>query len=203
MLGALVLEIETGEPLLIEAKATLLATGGCGQVYRTTSNAHINTGDGMAMALRAGVPLMDMEFVQFFPIGHLAPRLRQGLEPLPHLLHQLLDQWRHGVAVDTRPQPLRRVGQAEFLSGQDLASRRLQRLVGLLTGRLQVFGALPNRLPKQHGKQEGRRDRLVIGDPSIGVLESLQHQGQREVLLERAEGPSDIAACQRAARAAR
>ena len=67
--GALVLEIESGEPLLIEAKATLLATGGCGQVFRTTSNAHINTGDGAAMALRAGVPLMDMEFYQFHPTG--------------------------------------------------------------------------------------------------------------------------------------
>jgi succinate dehydrogenase / fumarate reductase flavoprotein subunit len=68
-IGALVLEMETGEPLLIEARATLLATGGCGQVFRTTSNAHINTGDGMAMALRAGVPLMDMEFFQFHPTG--------------------------------------------------------------------------------------------------------------------------------------
>ncbi len=69
ILGALIMEIETGEPLLIEAKATVLATGGCGQVYRTTSNAHINTGDGMAMALRAGIPLMDMEFYQFHPTG--------------------------------------------------------------------------------------------------------------------------------------
>ncbi len=69
ILGALVLEIESGEPLLIEAKATVLATGGCGQVFRTTSNAHINTGDGMAMALRAGIPLMDMEFFQFHPTG--------------------------------------------------------------------------------------------------------------------------------------
>jgi succinate dehydrogenase / fumarate reductase flavoprotein subunit len=67
--GALVLEIETGEPLLIEAKAVLLATGGCGQVFRTTSNAHINTGDGCGMALRAGIPLMDMEFFQFHPSG--------------------------------------------------------------------------------------------------------------------------------------
>ncbi|MEN8174520.1 MAG: succinate dehydrogenase flavoprotein subunit [Pseudomonadota bacterium] len=67
--GALVMEIETGEPLVIESRVTLLATGGCGQVYRTTSNAHINTGDGMAMALRAGVPLQDMEFFQFHPTG--------------------------------------------------------------------------------------------------------------------------------------
>ncbi len=67
--GALALEIESGQPLLIEAKAILLATGGWGQVFRTTSNAHINTGDGAAMALRAGIPLMDMEFFQFHPTG--------------------------------------------------------------------------------------------------------------------------------------
>jgi succinate dehydrogenase / fumarate reductase flavoprotein subunit len=67
--GALVLEIETGEPLIIEAKTTLLATGGACRIYRTSTNAHINTGDGMAMALRAGVPLQDMEFVQFHPTG--------------------------------------------------------------------------------------------------------------------------------------
>lgn len=69
VLGALVLEIETGQPLIIEAKTTLLATGGCGQLYRTTTNAAINTGDGMAMALRIGVPLQDMEFFQFHPTG--------------------------------------------------------------------------------------------------------------------------------------
>ncbi|MDJ0807286.1 MAG: succinate dehydrogenase flavoprotein subunit [Gammaproteobacteria bacterium] len=67
--GALVLEIETGEPLLVEARTVLLATGGCGQLFRTNTNAHINTGDGMAMALRAGIPLQDMEFFQFHPTG--------------------------------------------------------------------------------------------------------------------------------------
>jgi succinate dehydrogenase / fumarate reductase flavoprotein subunit len=69
VLGALALEIANGEPILIEAKTTLLATGGCGQVFRTNTNAHINTGDGMAMALRAGIPLQDMEFFQFHPTG--------------------------------------------------------------------------------------------------------------------------------------
>lgn len=69
ILGALVMNIETGEPLLIEAKTTMIATGGCGQLFRTTTNAHINTGDGMAMALRAGIPLQDMEFFQFHPTG--------------------------------------------------------------------------------------------------------------------------------------
>ncbi len=69
ILGALVLEIETGEPLVIQAKTTLLATGGAGQLFRTNTNARINTGDGMAMALRAGIPLQDMEFFQFHPTG--------------------------------------------------------------------------------------------------------------------------------------
>jgi len=69
VLGALVLDIESGEPLLIEAKSTLLATGGAGQIFRTNTNAHINTGDGLGMALRAGIPLQDMEFFQFHPTG--------------------------------------------------------------------------------------------------------------------------------------
>ncbi len=69
ILGAVVMEIETGEPMIIEAKATLLATGGAGQIFRTNTNAHINTGDGMGMALRAGIPLQDMEFFQFHPTG--------------------------------------------------------------------------------------------------------------------------------------
>ena len=69
VLGALAFNIHNGEPVVIEAKTTLLATGGAGQVFRTTTNALINTGDGMGMALRAGVPLMDMEFFQFHPTG--------------------------------------------------------------------------------------------------------------------------------------
>jgi succinate dehydrogenase / fumarate reductase flavoprotein subunit len=68
-LGAVVMEIETGEPLLIEAKTTLIATGGVGQLFRTNTNALINTGDGLGMALRVGVPLQDMEFFQFHPTG--------------------------------------------------------------------------------------------------------------------------------------
>ncbi len=69
ILGAYVFDIHSGEELIIEAKTTLLATGGAGQLYRTTTNALINTGDGMGMALRAGVPLQDMEFFQFHPTG--------------------------------------------------------------------------------------------------------------------------------------
>ena len=68
-LGALAMEIATGEPILIEAKTTIIATGGAGQLFRTNTNALVNTGDGMAMALRAGIPLQDMEFFQFHPTG--------------------------------------------------------------------------------------------------------------------------------------
>ncbi len=67
--GLTALSIETGEPLLIEARATLLATGGAGRVFWNTSNAMINTGDGLGMVLRAGLPLEDMEFWQFHPTG--------------------------------------------------------------------------------------------------------------------------------------
>ena len=68
-LGATAMSIETGEPLLIEARTTLLATGGAGRVFGNSSNAMINTGDGLGMVLRAGLPLQDMEFWQFHPTG--------------------------------------------------------------------------------------------------------------------------------------
>jgi succinate dehydrogenase / fumarate reductase flavoprotein subunit len=69
IVGALILDIESGEPMIIQAKTTLLATGGAGRMFRTSTNALINTGDGLAMALRAGIPLQDMEFFQFHPTG--------------------------------------------------------------------------------------------------------------------------------------
>ncbi len=68
-LGAVVMSIETGEVIIIEAKATLIATGGAGQLFRNNTNALINSGDGIAMALRAGLPAQDMEFFQFHPTG--------------------------------------------------------------------------------------------------------------------------------------
>ncbi len=69
VLGAVVMEIATGELVIIQAKATLIATGGVGRVYATTTNAQSNTGDGLALVLRAGLPLEDMEFCQFHPTG--------------------------------------------------------------------------------------------------------------------------------------
>ncbi|MFN7751974.1 MAG: succinate dehydrogenase flavoprotein subunit [Pseudomonadota bacterium] len=67
--GVTALEMETGEVMLLQAKATLLATGGAGRVYQASTNAFINTGDGIGMAARAGIPLEDMEFWQFHPTG--------------------------------------------------------------------------------------------------------------------------------------
>ena len=67
--GVVVLNIATGELLFLHAKAIILATGGAGQMYQSTSNALINTGDGIGMALRAGFPVQDMEMWQFHPTG--------------------------------------------------------------------------------------------------------------------------------------
>ena len=71
VLGVVALDMEKGEPLLIEARATLLATGGACRVFAASTNAFINTGDGLGMASRAGIPLEDMEFWQFHPTGLL------------------------------------------------------------------------------------------------------------------------------------
>jgi len=67
--GVVALELATGDIHVFAAKAVLIATGGFGQMYRTTSNAHANTGDGPAVLARRGVPLEDMEFFQFHPTG--------------------------------------------------------------------------------------------------------------------------------------
>ena len=69
VVGVVALEIETGEVHILEAKITLLATGGAGRIYAASTNAFINTGDGLGMAARAGIPLEDMEFWQFHPTG--------------------------------------------------------------------------------------------------------------------------------------
>ena len=69
VLGVTALEMETGDVHILQAKTTLLATGGAGRIYAASTNAFINTGDGLGMAARAGIPLEDMEFWQFHPTG--------------------------------------------------------------------------------------------------------------------------------------
>jgi succinate dehydrogenase / fumarate reductase, flavoprotein subunit len=69
VVGVTALEMETGDLHIFEAKTTLLATGGAGRIFAASTNAFINTGDGLGMAARAGLPLEDMEFWQFHPTG--------------------------------------------------------------------------------------------------------------------------------------
>jgi succinate dehydrogenase / fumarate reductase flavoprotein subunit len=69
VLGVTAMEMETGEIVLFQGKATLLATGGAGRIFSSSTNAFINTGDGLGMAARAGIPLQDLEFWQFHPTG--------------------------------------------------------------------------------------------------------------------------------------
>ena len=69
VVGVTALEMETGDVHILQAKTTLLATGGAGRIFAASTNAFINTGDGLGMAARAGIPLQDMEFWQFHPTG--------------------------------------------------------------------------------------------------------------------------------------
>ena len=69
VVGVTALEMETGELHILQAKTTLLATGGAGRIFAASTNAFINTGDGLGMAARSGIPLEDMEFWQFHPTG--------------------------------------------------------------------------------------------------------------------------------------
>ena len=69
VVGVIAINIEDGETVYVKAKATVLATGGAGRIYASTTNAHINTGDGVGMVLRAGFPVQDIEMWQFHPTG--------------------------------------------------------------------------------------------------------------------------------------
>jgi len=69
VVGTTAICIETGEIVYFKARATVLATGGAGRIYASTTNAHINTGDGVGMSLRAGIQMQDMEMWQFHPTG--------------------------------------------------------------------------------------------------------------------------------------
>jgi succinate dehydrogenase/fumarate reductase flavoprotein subunit len=111
--GAIAWHVGSGMPVMISAKATIVATGGLTRLYRRNSASANMGGDGYALALRAGAPLVDMEFVQFFPIGHLAPRLI-GMDPIMwdpfryklggRLLNRNMEEFtdRYGVAEDGR-----------------------------------------------------------------------------------------------------
>jgi succinate dehydrogenase/fumarate reductase flavoprotein subunit len=80
-LGAVGFDLATGESVTVAAKAVVIATGGLTKLYQRNSASTNMGGEGYAMALAAGAELLDMEFVQFFPIGHLAPRM-VGMDPI-------------------------------------------------------------------------------------------------------------------------
>ncbi|WPC68653.1 succinate dehydrogenase flavoprotein subunit [Rhodoferax ferrireducens] len=69
VVGVTALEMETGEVYILQAKTVMIASGGAGRIFAASTNAYINTGDGLGMAARAGIPLQDMEFWQFHPTG--------------------------------------------------------------------------------------------------------------------------------------
>lgn len=79
--GAVAIDVESGETIVIDAGAVILAAGGLTRLYKRNSASLNMAGEAYAMALRAGAELIDMEFVQFFPIGHLAPRM-VGMDPI-------------------------------------------------------------------------------------------------------------------------
>jgi succinate dehydrogenase/fumarate reductase flavoprotein subunit len=126
IIGAAALHLETGAPVIVSAKATILATGGLTRLYRRNSASANMGGDGYALALRAGASLVDMEFVQFFPIGHLAPRLI-GMDPIMwdpfryklggRLLNNRMEEFtqRYGVAEDGKYVITRDVGSYAIL----------------------------------------------------------------------------------------
>jgi succinate dehydrogenase / fumarate reductase, flavoprotein subunit len=126
IVGAAALHLGTGAPVILSAKATILATGGLTRLYRRNSASANMGGDGYALALRAGASLVDMEFVQFFPIGHLAPRLI-GMDPIMwdpfryklggRLLNNRMEEFtqRYGVAEDGRYVITRDVGSYAIL----------------------------------------------------------------------------------------
>ena len=124
--GAVALHLGSGAPVILSAKATILATGGLTRLYRRNSASANMGGDGYALALRAGASLVDMEFVQFFPIGHLAPRLI-GMDPIMwdpfryklggRLLNNRMEEFtqRYGVAEDGKYVITRDVGSYAIL----------------------------------------------------------------------------------------
>jgi succinate dehydrogenase/fumarate reductase flavoprotein subunit len=172
--GAVAWHVGSGAPVVISAKATIVATGGLTRLYRRNSASANMGGDGYALALRAGASLIDMEFVQFFPIGHLAPRLI-GMDPIMwdpfryklggRLLNRDMEEFtdRYGVPEDGRYVITRDVGThailkeveagrgsphgGVFLSFQHVPEAKLREAFGPVIDRLAANGIDLARMP--------------------------------------------------------
>ena len=124
-IGAHAVHVSTGASVPIAAKATVVATGGLTRLYARNSASVNMGGDGYALALRAGAELVDMEFVQFFPIGHLAPRL-VGMDPI------MWDPFRYklgGRLLNAEMKEFLPEG-GRYLSARDLATYAILEEVG-------------------------------------------------------------------------
>ena len=172
--GAVALHLGSGAPVVISAKATIIATGGLTRLYRRNSASTNMGGDGYALALRAGASLVDMGFVQFFPIGHLAPRLI-GMDPIMwdpfryklggRLLNNRMEEFtqRYGVAEDGRYVITRDLGSyailkeveagrgsphgGVYLSFQHVPEADLRRAFGPVIDRLAANGIDLTKMP--------------------------------------------------------
>ncbi len=131
-LGAVVLSARTGRARAIRAKAVVLACGGLGMIYRETSNPTIATGDGYAIAYRAGAEMADMEFIQFHPTTSCLPGA-------PRFLISEAVRGEGGVLVDARGKRFMRVYHAAAeLAPRDVVSRAIVEEMGR-TGESQVY----------------------------------------------------------------
>ena len=174
VVGAVALHLGSGAPVILSAKATILATGGLTRLYRRNSASANMGGDGYALALRAGASLVDMEFVQFFPIGHLAPRLI-GMDPIMwdpfryklggRLLNNRMEEFtqHYGVAEDGKYVITRDVGSyailkeveagrgsphgGVYLSFQHCPERALREAFGPVIDRLAANGIDLTKMP--------------------------------------------------------
>jgi succinate dehydrogenase/fumarate reductase flavoprotein subunit len=172
--GAVAWHAGSGAPVVLSAKATIIATGGLTRLYRRNSASTNMGGDGYALCLRAGVPLIDMEFVQFFPIGHLAPRLI-GMDPIMwdpfryklggRLLNRDMQPFtdRYGVAEDGKYVITRDVGTyailkevaagrgsphgGAYLSFQHVPEEKLREAFGPVIDRLAANGIDLTKMP--------------------------------------------------------
>jgi succinate dehydrogenase/fumarate reductase flavoprotein subunit len=174
VVGAVAWHAETSAPVVISAKCTVVATGGLTRLYRRNSASANMGGDGYALCLRAGAPLIDMEFVQFFPIGHLAPRLI-GMDPIMwdpfryklggRLLNKDMQEFtdRYGVPEDGRYVITRDLGTyailkeveagrgsphgGAYLSFQHVPADKLREAFGPVIDRLAANGIDLTRMP--------------------------------------------------------